>query len=151
MRSGDESVDGGLGEEGVGGHGEPFGGLAVGDPDGALPAVAFDDELAIHFVLTISDGQFTFTRDEANIDREAGLDGIYIIRTSVPEAAMDAGTVVNTDQSLARVERDFRSIKSIDLDLRPSTTGLQTASAHTCSSACSPPTSSGICAKPGPR
>ena len=48
-----------------------------------------------------------------------GLDGIYIIRTSVPEATMDAGTVVNTYKSLARVERDFRSIKSIDLDLRP--------------------------------
>ena len=39
-----EAVDGGLSEEGVGGHSEPFGGFAVGDPDGALPAVAFDDE-----------------------------------------------------------------------------------------------------------
>ena len=44
VRSGGEAVDGGLGEEGVGGHGEPFGGFAVGDPDGALSAVAFDDE-----------------------------------------------------------------------------------------------------------
>ena len=75
--------------------------------------------MAKHFNLTINDGQFTFTRNEANIEREAGLDGIYIIRTSVPGTTMDAGTVVNTYKSLARVERDFRSIKSIDLDLRP--------------------------------
>ena len=75
--------------------------------------------MAEHFTLTIADGQFNFTRDEANITREAALDGIHIIRTSVPEATMGAGTVVNTYKSLARVERDFRSIKSIDLDLRP--------------------------------
>ena len=75
--------------------------------------------MAKHFTLTIADGQFTFTRDEANIDREAGLDGIYIIRTSVPGTTMDAGTVVNTYKSLARIEHDFHSIKSIDLDLRP--------------------------------
>ena len=75
--------------------------------------------MAKHFTLTIDNGQFTFTRDQANITKEAALDGIYIIRTSVPETTMDAGTVVNTYKSLARVERDFRSIKSIDLDLRP--------------------------------
>ena len=75
--------------------------------------------MAKHFHLTIEDGRFTFTRDQENITKEAALDGIYIIRTSVPEASMDAGTVVNTYKSLARVERDFRSIKSIDLDLRP--------------------------------
>lgn len=75
--------------------------------------------MAKHFTLTINDGQFAFTRDQANIDAEAALDGIYIIRTSVPETSMDAATVVGTYKSLARVERDFRSIKSIDLDLRP--------------------------------
>ena len=75
--------------------------------------------MAKHFILTIADGQFTFTRDETNIDREAALDGIYIIRTSVPATDMDSATVVTTYKSLARVERDFRSIKSIDLDLRP--------------------------------
>jgi hypothetical protein len=75
--------------------------------------------MAKHFTLTIADGQFTFTRNQANIDAETALDGIYVIRTSVPEATMDAATVVTTYKSLANVERDFRSIKSIDLDLRP--------------------------------
>lgn len=75
--------------------------------------------MAKHFTLTIDDGQFAFTRNQANIDTETALDGIYIIRTSIPQASMDARTVVGTYKSLANVERDFRSIKSIDLDLRP--------------------------------
>ena len=75
--------------------------------------------MAKHFTLTITDRQFTFNRNQANIDAEAALDGIYIIRTSVPDTAMAAATVVSTYKSLANVERDFRSIKSIDLDLRP--------------------------------
>lgn len=72
-----------------------------------------------HYTLTITDTSFTFTRDQANIDAEAALDGIYLIRTTVPADAMTASQVVNTYKSLAAVERDFRSIKSIDLDLRP--------------------------------
>ena len=75
--------------------------------------------MAKHFHLTIEDGRFTFTRDQENITKEAALDGIYIIRTSVPATTMDAATAVGTYKSLANVERDFRSIKSIDLDLRP--------------------------------
>lgn len=75
--------------------------------------------MAKHFTLTIEDGAFTFARDQANIDREAALDGIYIIRTSVAVTSMDAAAVVGAYKSLANVERDFRSIKSIDLDLRP--------------------------------
>ena len=72
-----------------------------------------------HFTLHITDSAFTFTRDQQAIDAEAALDGIYVIRTSVPAEQMTAGTVVRTYKSLALVERDFRSIKSIDLDLRP--------------------------------
>ena len=75
--------------------------------------------MAKHFDLTIADGQFVFTRNQANIDTETALDGIYIIRTCVPDTAMDAATVVTTYKSLTNVERDFRSLKSIDLDLRP--------------------------------
>jgi len=75
--------------------------------------------MAKHFQLTIDDGIFTFTRNQAGIDTEAALDGIYIIRTSVPADQMDTATVVGTYKSLAHVERDFRSIKAIDLDLRP--------------------------------
>ena len=72
-----------------------------------------------HFLITIDDTVFSYTRDQESITEEEKLDGIYVIRTSVPDTLMDAGTVVGTYKSLARVERDFRSIKSIDLDLRP--------------------------------
>src|SRR5664280_563956 len=60
--------------------------------------------------------------DQANlaaIDAEAALDGIYVVRTSVPAEKIGAGDIVRTYKSLAAVERDFRSLKSIDLDLRP--------------------------------
>lgn len=72
-----------------------------------------------HYTLTIDDDSFTYTRNQEQIDAEAALDGIYIIRTSLPETRMDASQVVATYKSLAAVERDFRSIKSIDLHLRP--------------------------------
>ena len=76
-------------------------------------------KMAKHYTLTITEDAFTFTRDQAAIDTEAALDGIYVIRTSVRAEQMDAGSVVATYKSLALVERDFRSLKSIDLDLRP--------------------------------
>lgn len=76
-------------------------------------------KMAKHYNLAITDDGFTFTRDQPAINAEAHLDGIYIIRTSVPATQMSPGTVVATYKSLARVERDFRSMKSIDLDLRP--------------------------------
>ena len=72
-----------------------------------------------HFRISIDDTTFSYARDQENIAEEAKLDGIHIVRTSVPDTLMDAATVVTTYKSLARVERDFRSIKSIDLDLRP--------------------------------
>jgi hypothetical protein len=72
-----------------------------------------------HFILTIEDDTFTFTRNQANISKEAQLDGIYIVRTSVPATTMDSHTVVTTYKSLANVEKEFRSMKAIDLDLRP--------------------------------
>ncbi len=72
-----------------------------------------------HFTLTITDDKFTYTRNKEQIAAEAALDGIYIIRTTVPNTQMDAGTVVATYKSLANVEREFRSLKAIDLHLRP--------------------------------
>lgn len=72
-----------------------------------------------HYTLDIDDGRFTFARDTTAITAEAALDGIYIVRTSVPAEAMSPERVVATYKSLAAVERDFRSIKAIDLDLRP--------------------------------
>ena len=76
-------------------------------------------KMAKHYTLDITDDQFAFTRNEQQITAEAALDGIYVIRATVPAEQMDAAKVVATYKSLARVERDFRSIKSIDLDLRP--------------------------------
>jgi hypothetical protein len=75
--------------------------------------------MAKHYILDITNDTFAFTRDQDQITAEAALDGIYVIRTTVAAEQMDAAKVVATYKSLARVERDFRSIKSIDLDLRP--------------------------------
>jgi hypothetical protein len=72
-----------------------------------------------HYLLDITDDTFAFTRDQDQITAEAALDGLYVIRTTIGPEQMDAAKVVATYKSLARVERDFRSIKSIDLDLRP--------------------------------
>jgi len=72
-----------------------------------------------HFDVAITDDSLTVTRRQAQIDEEAALDGIYVIRTPVPEDQLDAPAVVTAYKNLSRVERDFRSIKSDDLDLRP--------------------------------
>jgi Transposase DDE domain len=76
-------------------------------------------KMAKHYTLDITDDRFAFTRDTDQITAEAALDGLYVIRTTMAPEQMDAAKVVATYKSLARVERDFRSIKSIDLDLRP--------------------------------
>jgi hypothetical protein len=72
-----------------------------------------------HFRVAITDGSLTVERDQAQIDVEARLDGIYVIRTPVPEADLDAAGTVTAYKNLKYVERDFRHIKSDDLDLRP--------------------------------
>lgn len=72
-----------------------------------------------HFVLDIADDAFTYRRDEEKIASEAGLDGIYVIRTSVSHEALSASEVVAAYKSLAQVEADFRSLKTVLLELRP--------------------------------
>ena len=72
-----------------------------------------------HFHITISDTGFSFQRDQAAIDAEAALDGIYVLRTSVAADVLDPAAVVEGYKKLANVERDFRIIKTDDLDLRP--------------------------------
>ena len=72
-----------------------------------------------HFITTITDDLFTYHRDEEKIATEAALDGIYVIRTSVEKGRLDTVDVVGAYKNLAHIERDFRSIKSDDLDLRP--------------------------------
>jgi Transposase DDE domain len=72
-----------------------------------------------HFDIAITDSTLTIARRQAQIEQEAALDGIYVIRTPVPEDQLDAPGVVAAYKNLSRVERDFRSIKSDDLGLRP--------------------------------
>lgn len=76
-------------------------------------------KMAKHFRLTITETSFSFERDEAAIANEAALDGFYVIRTSVPAESLDAGATVLAYKSLAHVERAFRALKSIDLEVRP--------------------------------
>ena len=85
----------------------------------AVGKVVNQYKVAKHFELTITDDAFTFARLADNIAAEAALDGLYIIRTSVKAARMDAATCVRTYKSLAQVERAFRSIKTMDLKVRP--------------------------------
>ena len=72
-----------------------------------------------YFRLTITDTAFAYTRVEERIARDAAVDGLYIIRTSLSEAAMGAEETVRAYKDLARVERAFRSLKSVDLKIRP--------------------------------
>ena len=85
----------------------------------AVGKVVNQYKVAKHFELLIADDSFTFTRKTDSIAAEAALDGLYIIRTSVKAERMDAPTCVRTYKSLAQVERAFRSIKTMDLKVRP--------------------------------
>jgi hypothetical protein len=76
-------------------------------------------KMAKHFTLTITEDSFAWRRNDANIEREARLDGLYVIRTNVPASAMDAAGAVRAYKDLARVERAFRTLKGIDLQIRP--------------------------------
>ena len=72
-----------------------------------------------HFAVTITDTTLAVRRRQDQIDAEAALDGFYVLRTPVPAAEMNAAAVVTAYKNLKYVERDFRHIKSDDLDLRP--------------------------------
>lgn len=76
-------------------------------------------KVAKHFALEIGDRSFSFTRKHEAIAAEAALDGIYIIRTSVDAQRMDAADCVRNYKALANVERAFRSLKTVDLKVRP--------------------------------
>jgi len=76
-------------------------------------------KVARHFELDIGENYFTFARRHEAIAAEAALDGIYIIRTSVNAARMEAADCVRNYKALANVERAFRSLKTVDLKVRP--------------------------------
>ncbi|MEH2560438.1 IS1634 family transposase [Bradyrhizobium sp. AZCC 2289] len=87
-------------------------GLAVG-------AVLNKRKMAKHFVVTIRDGHLSWHRRLDQIEAEARLDGIYVIRTSMPAEHLNAAEAVQAYKDLSHVERAFRSLKSVDLEIRP--------------------------------
>lgn len=82
-------------------------------------AVINTKKMAKHFTTTITDTGFTFTRKTDAINDEQSLDGIYVLRTSMPKDLLAAEQVVLCYKSLSHVERAFRDLKSDDLELRP--------------------------------
>ena len=75
-------------------------------------------KMAKHFTLEITDESFTFTRNTEDIAAEAALDGIYVLRTSLPTDSLPTDDVVARYKNLADVERFFRTLNS-ELDVRP--------------------------------
>ena len=76
-------------------------------------------KVAKHFELTITDHSFKFSLLRKQIASEAALDGIYVIRTGVPKRTMSSGDAVRNYKGLSSVERAFRSLKTVDLKVRP--------------------------------
>ena len=76
-------------------------------------------KMAKHFELDITDSAFAWRRNTEAIAAEAALDGLYIVRTSVPAAELDAEQTVRAYKGLSAVERAFRSLKTVDLKVRP--------------------------------
>jgi hypothetical protein len=76
-------------------------------------------KVAKHFEITITENSFSYARKEQQIRDEAALDGLYVIRTDVPAEQMSAEQTVRNYKSLSLVERAFRSLKTIDLNVRP--------------------------------
>jgi hypothetical protein len=93
-------------------HGKDKIGLRVGK-------VVNAHKVSKHFVLNIEETRFSFTIDHDHVREEAALDGIYVIRTSLPPKVLNTGAVVETYKRLSDVERAFRSLKTVDLHVRP--------------------------------
>src|SRR6516165_5051159 len=72
-----------------------------------------------HFTLAITDTRLSVSRDAAAIAREAALDGVYVLRTSVDAARLPTAEAVRSYKRLAQIERAFRSLKTVDLKVRP--------------------------------
>jgi transposase len=72
-----------------------------------------------HFQVQIEDDNFSYQRKQANIEKEESLDGIYVIRTNVPTEVLSSEQAVRNYKSLSAVERAFRSLKTVDLHVRP--------------------------------
>jgi Transposase DDE domain len=93
-------------------HGKDAIGLRVG-------AVVNRYKMAKHFELAIGEASFAFRRNSDAIAAEAALDGFYVVRTNLPKKALDDAATVGAYKSLAKVEQAFRSLKTIDIHVRP--------------------------------
>ena len=82
-------------------------------------AVVNRHKVAKHFELSIGEASFSFRRKTEAIAAEAALDGIYVVRTNLPRKLLDDAATVGAYKSLARVERAFRALKTVDIHLRP--------------------------------
>ena len=85
----------------------------------AVGAVLDKHKMAKHFDLTIADDRFAFARKSEQIAQEAALDGLYAVRTSLPEQTLSDEAAVKAYKSLSQVERAFRCLKTVDLHVRP--------------------------------
>src|ERR1700738_1983338 len=85
----------------------------------AVGAVLGRCHMAKHFQISIGEDTFSFTQTPLSIATEAALDGIYVIRTNLPATQSDAAATVRAYKSLSGVEHAFRSLKTVDLELRP--------------------------------
>ena len=97
-------------------RGELYGQAAIGLRIGK---VIDKYKMAKHFILDVRDDGFDFRIDDDKVAAEAALDGVYVVRTSLPEERMDAPETVRSYKTLSTVERAFRSFKTIDLKVRP--------------------------------
>jgi transposase len=82
-------------------------------------AVINNHKMEKHFNVTITDDDLTFERKMEDIDAERFLDGIYVLRTNLDAAVLDSSSTVKAYKQLSNVERAFRSIKTVDLEVRP--------------------------------
>ena len=85
----------------------------------AVGGVINKHKVGKHFAIEITDTVFSFARKTAEIAAEAATDGVYVVRTSLPESVLDDTATVRSYKSLALVERAFRCIKTVDLQIRP--------------------------------
>jgi transposase len=92
------------------------GAAAIGE---AVGAALQRNKMAKHFIRTITDDDFGFARNDAAIALETKLDGVYVLRTPVPNSELDTEATVISYKSLATVERAFRSCKTVDIEVRP--------------------------------
>jgi len=85
----------------------------------AVGAVINKHKMGKHFSLDITAATFSFARKTADVAAEAATDGVYVVRTSLPTETLDDAATVRSYKSLALVERAFRCIKTVDLQVRP--------------------------------